>query len=231
MRAPQDREAPESRALQHLSVFAFGDIALGHRGVFDKRGILSIAALREILRRVTEHAEVVTLPGSSPQRVVAGGSEAARRRVALAFVGGHSAHARYVAPLLDMLGLTGHLFVPVERIGLPGQMSLLDLESLRQIPGVRIGLDLSREVPHTSHRLAQRLRQASQTLSARVGHRPQFVWVRTVDPALPLAFLLGQHQYAGAIARDLHTHYRNRGRWMLAASEPSWCLRLGLPCL
>ena len=151
------------------------------------------------------------------------------QRIALAFLGGHASHARYVAPLLDALGLEAHFFVPCETIGKRDHLTLKDIAALRHCRHVHVDVDLSTVVSRSSWRTADRLRDAAATLEAHTGRACRYVWVgrRQWDRRLPL--LLRHTRYAGVVSRGFPRDARFGGLSLLAATRPSRRLLLGFP--
>ncbi len=186
---------------------------------------MGLTALRDLLQRVADRARVASLCELLPAATVG----EMRPHVALAFLGGHASHARFVAPLLEALGLAGHFFVPYETIGKPGHLSLGQIAALRYHRHVHVELDLSSLPPGSSWRMADRLRESAATLEAHTGRRCRYVWVgpRQWDRRLPV--LLRHQRYTGVVSPHFPRDARFGGLHILPATRPSRRLLLGLP--
>jgi len=200
-----------------LSVLAIGNVRLGARRARAARwpAPLSVSELRCLLGRARRQAAIGPL---SPDGA---------RGIALAFVGGHHGHAQWAGPLVEALGLCAHFFVPLESIGLPGRMTLFQLEELGRCRGAKIELDLSLTRPRTTRSLATQIRQRAATLRSRTGHRPRYAWVRGEEWDGRLSLLLQQHRFQGAVSADIARHEVAERTPLLAARYPSWRHRWG----
>jgi peptidoglycan/xylan/chitin deacetylase (PgdA/CDA1 family) len=184
---------------------------------------MGLSALRDLLRRLTERAQVASLGDLEPTHT------RERPRVALAFLGGHASHARYVAPLLDALGLEAHFFVPCETIGKCGHLSLKEIATLRHCRRVHVDVDLSALVSRSSWRTADRLRDSAAILEAHTGRACRYVWVGRGQWDRRLPMLLRHARYIGVVSCGFPRNARFDGLRLLAATRPSRRLLLGLP--
>lgn len=137
--------------------------------------ILSLAGLRDRLAIWAQRNRICHLsPDLLPPRIWLRQRGAVPR--VLVFVGGFAGQCTYGAPMASALGLPAHLFIPLDRIGLPGHATLAQLRCAARLPGIRLEVDLASECPASLWGRIDLLHRMAETLTFGAGRRPRYIW-------------------------------------------------------
>lgn len=205
-------------------ILAVEAIAPGASKAWRKTQPLSLLKLRDLFAHLAEEGRCDHLPEEPPPEE--GDSfSLPRSGLALAFCGGSRAHIQYALPLIEMFDLPMHLFVPLEKLGEPGWMTLGDLDLCARNPLVCVDLDLCTAPVHSSRDMADELSRSIAIFEAHAGARPYYVWIPAPPRDSRFGLLLEQHGFVGAVSLQFSHHHVQSGLWMWAARRPSWRAR------